>query len=93
MKMHNPPHAGEVLKEMYLEPLHLSVTATAKALCVTRQTLSDLINGKIGVSVDMALRLAKAFNTSPEMWLNLQIQYALWHAKNKDFSGVERIAA
>jgi len=82
MTMHNPPHAGEILKEMYLKPLKLSVTATAKALGVTRQALSELVNGKTGVSAEMALRLAKAFDTSPELWINLQSQYDLWRAKH-----------
>ncbi len=83
MNMHNPPHPGEILKEMYLEPLELTVTETAKALDITRQTLSDLVNGKSSISIYMAIRLSKAFMTSPEMWINLQFQYDLWNAKRK----------
>jgi antitoxin HigA-1 len=89
MKMHNPPHAGEVLKDMYIEPLELTVTKAAKALGVSRQTLSEIINSKAGVSIDMALRLSRAFKTTPEMWLNLQIQYELWHAPDKKLADVQ----
>ena len=78
MKMHNPPHPGEVIKELCLEPLGLSVTDAAKALGVSRKTLSALLNGRSGISPEMALRLAKAFDTSPESWLNQQMQYDLW---------------
>ena len=78
MRMHNPPHPGEILKELCLEPLGLSVTRTASALGVSRKTLSSIINGRAGISPEMALRLAKAFNTSPESWLNQQMQYYLW---------------
>lgn len=78
MKMHNPPHPGEVIKELCLEPLGLSVTDAAKALGVSRKTLSTLLNGRSGISPEMALRLAKAFDMSPESWLNQQMQYDLW---------------
>lgn len=78
MKMHNPPHPGEVIKELCLEPLGLSVTDAARALGVSRKTLSALLNGRSGISPEMALRLAKAFDTSPESWLNQQMQYDLW---------------
>ncbi|MBX9637407.1 MAG: HigA family addiction module antidote protein [Nitrosomonas sp.] len=78
MNMHNPPHPGEVIKELCLEPLGLSVTDAAKALGVSRKTLSTLLNGRSGISPEMALRLAKAFDTSPESWLNQQMQYDLW---------------
>ncbi|QOJ24797.1 MAG: HigA family addiction module antidote protein [Gammaproteobacteria bacterium] len=81
MKMHNPPHPGEVIKELCLEPLGLSVTDAAKALGVSRKTLSALLNGRSGISPEMALRLAKAFDTSPESWLNQQMQYDLWIAE------------
>ncbi len=72
MEMYDPPHPGEILKEDYLVPLELSITETASALGVTRQALSALINGRGGVSPEMAIRLSKAFNTSPQLWLNLQ---------------------
>jgi addiction module HigA family antidote len=78
MKMHNPPHPGEAIKELCLEPLGLSVTDAAKGLGVSRKTLSTLLNGRSGISPEMALRLAKAFDTSPESWLNQQMQYDLW---------------
>lgn len=83
MHMHKPPHPGEILKELYLKPLNLTITEVAAGLCVTRKTLSELINGKYGVSPYMATRLAKAFSTTPESWLNLQQQYDIWEAKKK----------
>jgi addiction module HigA family antidote len=81
--MHNPPHPGEVIRELCLAPLGLSVTAAAKALGVTRKTLSELLNGKSGVSPEMAIRLSIAFKTTPESWLNQQMQYDLWKARLK----------
>lgn len=81
MLMHNPPHPGEVIKELCIEPLGLSVTETAKALGVSRKTLSSIINGRSGISPEMAVRLSIAFNTSSESWLNQQIQYDLWRAE------------
>lgn len=81
MQMHNPPHPGEIIRELCLEPLELSVTATADALGVSRKTLSSILNGHAGISPEMALRLSIAFNTTPESWLNQQVQYDLWIAK------------
>lgn len=81
MLMHNPPHPGEVIKELCLEPLGLTVTAAAKALGVSRKTLSSVLNGNAGVSPEMAIRLSIAFDTSAESWLNQQSQYELWHAE------------
>ena len=81
--MHNPAHPGEVIKELYLEPLGLSVTTAASALGVTRKTFSELVNQKSGISTTMALRLAKAFDTTPELWLNLQQNYDLSKAKKR----------
>ena len=81
MQMHNPPHPGEVIRELCLEPLELSVTATAEALGVSRKTLSSILNGHAGISPEMALRLSIAFDTTPESWLNQQTQYDLWLAK------------
>ena len=83
MKMHNPPHPGEVIKELCLEPLNLSVTEAAKALGVSRKTLSALLNGRAGVSPEMAIRLSIAFDTSAESWLVQQSQYDLWHAEQR----------
>ncbi len=81
MLMHNPPHPGEVLRELCLDPLGLTVTAAAEALGVSRKTLSAVINGKAGISPEMAIRLSIAFDTSAESWLNQQSQYELWHAE------------
>jgi addiction module HigA family antidote len=79
--MHNPPHPGEIIKELCLEPLELSITAAANALGVSRKTLSSIINGKAGISPEMAVRLSIAFNTSSESWMNQQSQYDLWQAE------------
>ena len=81
MLMHNPPHPGEILKELCLEPLGISITEAAEALGVSRKTLSSIINGKAGISPEMAVRLSIAFNTSSESWLNQQTQYDLWQAE------------
>ncbi|MDH4048489.1 MAG: HigA family addiction module antitoxin [Gammaproteobacteria bacterium] len=80
MHMHNPPHPGEVLRELCIEPLGLSVTEAAEGLGVSRKTLSAVLNGRAGISPEMALRLSIAFETSPESWLNQQTQYDLWLA-------------
>ena len=81
MRMYNPPHPGEVLKTLCLEPLNLSVTEAAQALGVSRKTLSAILNGRAGISPEMAVRLSIAFSTSAESWLNQQTQYDLWHAE------------
>ncbi|MFN3238673.1 MAG: HigA family addiction module antitoxin [Pseudomonadales bacterium] len=82
--MHNPPHPGEVLRELCLEPLGLSVTEAAEALGVSRKTLSAILNGRAGISPEMAIRLSKAFDTTPESWLNQQLQYDLWRAMQSE---------
>jgi len=81
MLMHNPPHPGEVIKELCLDPLGLTVTDAAKGLGISRKTLSSILNGKSGISPEMAVRLSIAFNTSSESWLNQQSQYDLWQAE------------
>ena len=81
--MHNPPHPGGIIRRQCQEPLGLSVTEAAEGLGVTRQTLSDLLNGKAGISVEMALRLSKAFGSSPETWLGMQMDYDLWEARER----------
>ena len=81
MKMHNPPHPGEVLKELCIKPLNLTVTEAAAALGVSRKTLSAILNGRAGISPEMAIRLGKSFDTSPESWLNQQMQYDLWQVE------------
>ena len=83
MEMHNPPHPGEVLKGLYMEPLKLTVKALAERLGVERKAVSRLVNGHVGISAEMAVRLGKAFNTTPEVWLNEQRGYDLWHAKQR----------
>jgi addiction module HigA family antidote len=83
MLMHNPPHPGEVLRSLCLEPLGLSVTAAAKALGVSRKTLSALLNGRAGVSPEMSIRLSIAFGTSAESWLAQQMHYDLWQAEQR----------
>lgn len=81
--MKNPPHPGRLVKHECLEPLALSITRAAEILGVTRLTLSNLVNGKSGVSPEMAIRLSKAFGSSPEVWLGLQLDYALAQAEKK----------
>src|SRR3970040_325408 len=83
MFMHNPPHPGEILKKLCLEPLGLSVTEAAKALGVSRKTLSSILNGRAGISPEMAVRLSMAFDTTAESWLNQQVQYDLWQAERR----------
>lgn len=79
--MYNPPHPGEMIREMCLAPLNLTVTAMASALGVSRKAMSELLNGKSGVSPEMAVRLSKAFDTTPEFWMGLQVNYDLWRVK------------
>lgn len=83
MPMHNPPHPGEIVKYECLEPLGLTVTRAAQGLAISRQALSELINERSGVSVDMALRLSQAFGSSPETWLRMQMAHDLWEAREK----------
>jgi antitoxin HigA-1 len=75
MKMHNPPHPGDVLKTLRLEPLKVSVTETAKAPGVSRKTISAILNGRAGISPEMAMRLSITSGTSAESLLNQQTQY------------------
>jgi len=81
MGMNNPPHPGEIVREDCLKALGLTVTEAAKGLGVTRKTLSSILNGRSGVSAEMALRLSKAFGSTPEHWLQMQLAYDLWQAK------------
>ena len=83
MLMHNPPHPGEVLRELCLEPLDLSITEAARALGVSRKTLSAIVNERAGISPEMAIRLSIAFDTTAESWLNQQTQYDLWNAEQR----------
>jgi antitoxin HigA-1 len=80
-RMHNPPHPGEVLKDGVFADNLVSVTGAAAALGVTRVSLSRVLNGKAGVSAEMAVRLGKWLGTGPEVWINMQAQYELWKAE------------
>lgn len=80
MRMHNPPHPGRILNN-YITGR--SVTEVARHLGVTRPTLSRVLNGRAGISADMALRLAEAFHTEADFWLRLQMQRDLWEASQK----------
>jgi len=94
MLMHNPPHPGEIIRELCLEPLGVSVTEAAESLGVSRKTLSSILNGRAGISPEMAIRLSIAFDTSPESWLKQQSQYDLWQAeKNRSSLKVRRLSA
>jgi antitoxin HigA-1 len=77
MRMKNPPHPGQHVLKDCLEPLGLSITKGAEVLGVTRLTLSNLVNGRNGISPEMSVRLAKAFGGSPEVWLGMQMDYDL----------------
>jgi addiction module HigA family antidote len=94
MGMYNPPHPGEIIRAFCIEPLGLTITETAKAIGVTRKTLSALLNGRSGISPEMALRLSKVFGRSPEGWLKLQLQYDLWTTQQSvDLKNLRRIKA
>ncbi len=86
MPMKNPSHPGSIIPYDCLEPLGLSVTQAARVLGVTRQTLNNLVNGKAGVSAEMAVRLSKAFGGSPEMWLRLQSNYDLAQVRQEEIA-------
>lgn len=81
---HSPPHPGNILLELYFEPLNLNITKAAEKLLISRPNLSAIINGKAGISATMALKLAKAFDTTPHFWLSLQANYDLWYVLKND---------
>ncbi|WP_419931385.1 HigA family addiction module antitoxin [Candidatus Poriferisodalis sp.] len=83
MPMQNPPHPGEIVKWECLEPLGLTVKRAAQGLGVTRQALSSLVNGRSGLSIEMACRLSAAFGSTPETWLRVQMAYDLWEAREQ----------
>jgi addiction module HigA family antidote len=89
MRMHNPPHPGEVLRD-YLGGM--SITDAAKHLGVTRAALSRILNGSAGISAEMALRLSEALATSPELWIGMQAQYDLWQASKRRRAKVRHFA-
>ena len=84
MPMKNPPHPGRIVKQDCVEPLGLTITGAARALGVSRQALNNLVNGKGGISPEMAVRLSKAFGGSPEMWLRLQANYELAQVRQSE---------
>ncbi len=84
MPMKNPVHPGSIVRHDCLEPLGLTVTAGAKVLDVSRQTLNNVVNGKTGISAEMALRLSKAFGSTPETWLALQTAFDLAQARKQE---------
>ncbi|MBM4067138.1 MAG: HigA family addiction module antidote protein [Planctomycetes bacterium] len=94
MRTRPPTHPGSILRRHYLEPLNLTVSELAKSLGVSRKTLSKIVNEHGSISPDMALRLAKAFSTTPQLWLNLQQNYDLWHVsqKSQEWKAVETLA-
>ena len=81
MAMHNPPHPGEFITEVYLEPNNLSGRELAAKLDVSASTLNRILKGTSGISPEMALRLAKSLGRSPESWLAMQYNYDLWQAR------------
>ncbi len=92
MSMHNPPHPGEFIKEIYIVPYGISVRKVAESLGVSASTLNRILNGDSNISPGMALRLAKAIGRTPESWLAMQDQYNLWHAKkNINLSQVKKL--
>jgi antitoxin HigA-1 len=82
-KMHKPAHPGEILREMYLKPMKVSVTEASHALGVSRKHVSAIVNGRAPVTPDMAMRLAAVFATEAQMWVNLQAQHDLWVVSEK----------
>ena len=92
MTMHNPPHPGEFISEVYLEPNHISGRELALALGVSPSTLSRVLNGTSGISPSMALRLAKVLGRSAESWLAMQTNFDLWHArKTVKLTGIKKL--
>ena len=92
MPMHNPPHPGEFIREVYLEPNDITGRQLAAKLGVSPSTLNRVLQGTSGISPEMALRLSKALGRSPESWLSMQDNHDLWQARqNVDLNAVERI--
>jgi len=78
-----PVHPGTILKGLYLEPMEITITQAATQLGIARKTLSQLVNAHMGISAEMAIRLSKALNTTPQLWMNMQQGYDLWLAEKK----------
>ena len=92
MAMHNPPHPGEFIREVYLEPHSMTGRQLASKLGVSPSTLNRILQGRSGISPEMALRLSKALGRSPESWLLMQDHYELWHARQTvDLESVEKV--
>ena len=92
MSMHKPPHPGEFIREIYVNPFNVSVRKVAEKLKVSPSTFSRLLNGDSHVTPEMALRLSKTLGRSPESWLAMQDNYNLWQAKKKvNLKGVQRL--
>ena len=90
--LHNPPHPGELLREFWLEPMGLSITAIARQIHMSRKTLSEVVNGRAAVSPEMAVRLEMALGKSAQSWLGHQSAYDLWQLQAKKASkGVQRL--
>jgi addiction module HigA family antidote len=93
MPMKNPPHPGEIVREDCIKPLNLTITEAAEGLGVSRKHLSAIVNGRAGISPNMAIRLSKAFGGSPESWLSQQMQYDLRQAEEEEEPDVKRFEA
>ncbi len=92
MNMHNPPHPGEFIREVYLEPFGITGRQLSFKLSVSPSTLNRILKGNSGISSEMALRLSKSLGRSPESWLAMQDNYNLWHARKKvNLDAVEKI--
>ena len=92
MAMHNPPHPGEFIRDVYLEPFAITGRELSSKLGVSPSTLNRILKGSSGISSEMALRLSKALGRSPESWLIMQDNYDLWHARQKvNLDGLKRL--
>jgi len=93
-RLRRPTHPGGIMRRHYIEPLSMTVSGLAGVLGVSRKTLSEIVNEHASITPDMALRLSKAFKTTPELWLNMQRNYDLWQAshKSEDWKLVEAVA-
>ena len=93
MEMYNPPHPGKLLLEGYIKPLKLTISEFALKLGISRKCLSEIINGKAGISTEMALKIEKSLNSRAGFWLDLQQAYDLWQARQRiNLDDVEVIA-
>ena len=92
MAMHNPPHPGEFILEVYLEPFDITGRQLSAKLGVSPSTLNRVLKGRSGISSEMALRLSKALGRSPESWLTMQDHYDLWLARRSvNLDRVEKV--